>query len=68
MNSLSPQVARWRKSSYSGPTGGECVELAVLPAGVLVRDSKNPDAAHLTFGCAVFGGLVRGMRAGRHRP
>jgi Domain of unknown function (DUF397) len=30
---------RWRKSSYSGPEGGECVELAdTLTA---VRDSKN---------------------------
>jgi hypothetical protein len=31
---------RWRKSSYSGGEGGQCVELAgTLDA---IRDSKNP--------------------------
>jgi hypothetical protein len=39
----------WRKASYS--TGqGNCVELAALDeltAGL--RDSKHPDAGHLTF-------------------
>jgi hypothetical protein len=34
----------WRKSSYSGGTGGNCVEIAALPdGGYAVRDSKNPD-------------------------
>lgn len=32
----------WFKSSYSGGTDGEsCVELAVTPGTVHVRDSKN---------------------------
>ncbi|WP_416971995.1 DUF397 domain-containing protein [Streptomyces sp. 4F14] len=32
----------WRKSSYSGPQGGECVEvLDGYASGVPVRDSKN---------------------------
>ena len=35
---------RWRKSSYSGNGGGNCVEVArSLPGVVAVRDSKNPD-------------------------
>jgi Domain of unknown function (DUF397) len=35
---------RWRKSSYSGNGGGDCVEVARnLPGVVAVRDSKNPD-------------------------
>lgn len=29
-----------RKSSYSGPNGGDCVEVAVVPGTVHVRDSK----------------------------
>ncbi|MEV8414168.1 DUF397 domain-containing protein [Streptomyces niveus] len=33
----------WRKSSYSGSNGGECVQVAVgIPGIVPVRDSKNP--------------------------
>jgi hypothetical protein len=36
----------WRKSSYS--TGGnDCVEVAQAGTNCLVRDSKNPDGAHL---------------------
>lgn len=41
----------WRKSSYSGESGGggACVELANLGTSVGVRDSKNPRAGHLTL-------------------
>ncbi|GAA4945512.1 hypothetical protein GCM10023205_01460 [Yinghuangia aomiensis] len=39
----------WRKSSYSGDTGGECVEVAVQPQGMRVRDSKNPAGPRLGF-------------------
>jgi hypothetical protein len=31
----------WRKSSYSGNNGGNCVEVATTPGAVLVRDTKN---------------------------
>ena len=35
--------ADWRKSSYSGTNGGNCVEVARnLPGVVAVRDSKDP--------------------------
>lgn len=37
----------WRKSSYSGGGGNECVELAFPPARVAIRDSKNPSGPHL---------------------
>ncbi|MEV6590396.1 DUF397 domain-containing protein [Streptomyces acidicola] len=40
----------WFKSSYSGGTNGEsCVELAVTPGTVHVRDSKNAEGPRLTF-------------------
>lgn len=40
----------WRKSSYSGNGGGNCIEVAALPGGKLwVRDSKNPNGPHLAF-------------------
>lgn len=35
--------ARWRKSSYTGSNGGNCVELAGVAGAVAVRDSKDPD-------------------------
>ena len=37
----------WRKSSYSSEEGGECVEVAVRPARVHVRDSKDTTRAAL---------------------
>lgn len=39
----------WHKSSYSGPQGGDCVEVAETPAGALVRDTQNRDRGHLRF-------------------
>ena len=42
--------ATWRKSSYSGSNGGNCVEVADnLPGVVAVRDSKDPDGPVLAF-------------------
>ncbi|MGW3030992.1 DUF397 domain-containing protein [Streptomyces sp. NPDC001178] len=52
--------ARWRKSSYSGDTGGDCVEIAPLAACIAVRDSKNPPAGILTLSPAAFSAFVRG--------
>ena len=40
--------AHWRKSSYSGGGGSNCVEVATnLPGIVAIRDSKNPNAPAL---------------------
>ena len=40
----------WFKSSYSGGTDGEsCVELAVTPGTVHVRDSKNIEGPRLAL-------------------
>ncbi len=38
----------WYKSSYSS-NEGECVEVAPIPSGQAVRDSKNPDGPVLRF-------------------
>ncbi|MEV5873716.1 DUF397 domain-containing protein [Streptomyces sp. NPDC052101] len=54
--------AQWRKSSYSGSSGGECVEIADLPALVAVRDSKNPDAAHLAVAPGAWAAFVGALR------
>jgi hypothetical protein len=33
----------WFKSSYSGSGGGDCLEVAVTPGVVRVRDSKDTE-------------------------
>ncbi|MFF7976783.1 DUF397 domain-containing protein [Streptomyces sp. NPDC007905] len=37
----------WFKSSYSGNDGPECVEVAITPATIHIRDSKNENGAQL---------------------
>jgi hypothetical protein len=39
--------AHWFKSSYSGGSGTECIEVADLRTEVAVRDSKQPSGAHI---------------------
>lgn len=56
----------WRKSSYSGSNGGQCVEVAA-PGRVLVRDSKNPDGKRLAFSVQVwraFAARIKNSNAG----
>lgn len=40
----------WIKSSWSGPTGGNCVETASVPDGqIAVRNSRFPAGPALVF-------------------
>ncbi|MBC6468200.1 DUF397 domain-containing protein [Actinomadura alba] len=55
-------AARWRKSSHSGGDSGDCVEIAGLPGGVAVRDSKNPDGPVLSFGSAAWRTFTRSVK------
>ncbi|WP_320065160.1 DUF397 domain-containing protein [Micromonospora sp. RTGN7] len=41
-------AARWRKSSRSGDEGA-CVEMAVVPDAIAVRDSKDTAGPALIF-------------------
>lgn len=58
---------RWRKSSYSnGGDTGECVEVADLPGGMAVRDSKLLDRSPiLTFSHEGWGAIVEAVKSGR---
>ncbi|MFG3110745.1 DUF397 domain-containing protein [Streptomyces tendae] len=60
MSKAIPTTIQWRKSSYSGDQGGECVEVAeVAPhATVAVRDSKAPAGPVLTLAPATFNAFV----------
>ncbi|WP_371592865.1 DUF397 domain-containing protein [Streptomyces virginiae] len=68
---------QWRKSSYSGTNGGECVECSPLGTAawrtascggttggdgrVVVRDSKNPGGPVFTVTAAAFTTFVRSL-------
>jgi hypothetical protein len=49
MSTEEPAGLAWFKSSYSGNEGGACVEVAVTPGAVHVRDSKELAGARLAF-------------------
>lgn len=46
---MSTRELAWFKSSYSSGGDGDCVEVALAPATVHVRDSKTPDKRQLTL-------------------
>jgi len=55
----------WRKSRRSGPQGGNCVEVAQLPGGlVAIRDSRHPAGPALVFTPAEWAIFVGGARDG----
>ncbi len=58
--------APWRKSSYSGDNGGDCIETApgFIPGAVPVRDSKDPQGPALVFGVDAFSAFVEAVKAG----
>jgi len=41
--------AQWRKSSYSGTSGNNCIEAGIIGDLISVRDSKDCDGAVLRF-------------------
>lgn len=61
-----PDLSRavWRKSSRSSNNGGQCVEVAVLPDAVAVRDSKHRDSAILLFTPAEWDAFITGVKDG----
>jgi hypothetical protein len=57
--------ATWIKSSYSGPTGGNCVEIAFLAGGrVAMRNSRYPDGPALVFTRAEWDAFLGGAMDG----
>ncbi|MGW9044041.1 DUF397 domain-containing protein [Streptomyces lydicus] len=56
--------ARWRKSSYSNGTGGECVEVSDDHPGLVpVRDSKNPEGAALLISAPAWNAFIAAVRS-----
>lgn len=59
-------TSRWRKSTYSdGGDGNTCLEIAELPTHIVVRDSKAPTRATLTFPATAFTTFVKHLKTDR---
>jgi len=63
--------AAWRKSTYSGGNGGQCVEVAAVASNpdasqmiCAVRDSKNPEGPVLAFSSRQWQRFTAAVRAG----
>ncbi|MBB6170715.1 hypothetical protein HNR23_000775 [Nocardiopsis mwathae] len=52
----------FRKSSYSG-SGNNCVEVATVPRGAAVRDSKSPENGYLMFGVNAWHSFLEDVKA-----
>ncbi|MFF5718486.1 DUF397 domain-containing protein [Streptomyces buecherae] len=58
-------LSGWRKSSYSGASNGNCVEVsAAYPGAVPVRDSKDPQGPALVFDMVAWSAFVGAVRRG----
>ena len=57
--------ATWIKSRRSGPTGGNCVEVAFLDGGeIAMRNSRHPNGPALIFTRAEWDAFLGGARDG----
>ena len=54
----------WRKSSYSGNGGSDCVEVSGHPGRVLVRDTKDRPGPVLGFSPAAWRRFAEQVKAG----
>jgi Domain of unknown function (DUF397) len=60
-----PAGATWIKSSHSGPTGGNCVEVAFLDGGeIAMRNSRFTEGSVLIFTRAEWDAFLYGARDG----
>ncbi|MBO8193198.1 DUF397 domain-containing protein [Streptomyces oryzae] len=66
INSTDLPATAWRKSSYSGQNGGNCLEVAVGYPGpsLPVRDSKNPSGPALLVASPAWRAFLAHVREG----
>ncbi|MFJ8190494.1 DUF397 domain-containing protein [Streptomyces sp. NPDC096094] len=55
-----PALAWFRSSYSSSGDGNDCVEVAITPATIHVRDSKRPDGPRLAVPTASWAAFVAG--------
>jgi hypothetical protein len=51
----------WRKSTYSGTNGGQCVEVGTDASQVQVRDTTSRDGGTLSFDAAAWERFTKGL-------
>ncbi|MFF4486832.1 DUF397 domain-containing protein [Streptomyces sp. NPDC001544] len=67
MRAIDLNGVTWRKSSYSNPDGGECVEVADnVPSLVPVRDSKDTSRTPLLFTAPAWTAFLDEVKRRRH--
>ncbi|MBV9023723.1 MAG: DUF397 domain-containing protein [Streptomycetaceae bacterium] len=59
-------AADYRKSSYSGGGGNECVEMAEVGTWIAVRDSKDPHGPALAFNAGAWTAFVSDVQRVGH--
>ncbi|MGH3245679.1 MAG: DUF397 domain-containing protein [Trebonia sp.] len=59
---MTTDSAAWRKSSYSGSSGGDCVEVASAAHTVMVRDTKDHDGGTLAFTAGSWAAFMASLR------
>lgn len=65
MSTVDLSGVRWRKSSFSSGSGDDnCVEVAVAPLAMAVRDSKNAVGPVLVLPTSAFRALLAETRKG----
>jgi Domain of unknown function (DUF397) len=55
-------ATNWRKSTYSGGSGGECVEVASTVGHVAVRDTTNRAGGALAFPATAWQAFVTALK------
>ncbi|WP_326690245.1 MULTISPECIES: DUF397 domain-containing protein [unclassified Streptomyces] len=55
----------WFKSSYSGGEGDNCVEVAMRPGAIHIRDSKDTSLRPLTVSPTAWAAFNLGLIGGR---
>ncbi|WP_399091908.1 DUF397 domain-containing protein [Streptomyces sp. BBFR2] len=55
---MSTNDLAWHKSSYSGPDGGSCIEIAPCPTTIHIRDSKDKGGPQLAVAPTAWAAFV----------
>lgn len=64
MNDVSQSATPFSKSSFSGASNPNCVEVGFVTSEVLMRDSKDPEGPVLHFTIDEWKAFLAGAKAG----